>query len=213
MYIILLALVILATPCQSEEGSKEVSHKMSQCGINALYSCMTYLGLDLSLDEVYSEISRTNDNQVNLSQLMEYARRHGIYVKAIRNPTPNSIKENLNTNSSVILQFKYPNGKQHMATLLRTRTPRNGILFFNVPFERFIISEQSLGELIEGSQGMLILSLTPFRDSFFSRINSSGYLWTSVSIIALCVFLATAISLRCDKKKKLHHAKPEFPTG
>jgi len=190
--------VVTSTAVASIPG--ELYDSISQCGINALYSCMCYLGVELPLDQLYCDIPRNENNQVNLYQLAEYARNCELYVKPIKYPTLPLLKKYLTSSSSAILQFKYPNGKSHIVALLR---PQNSdIWVYDVPLEKSIISDDILGDLLKRSQGVLILSLSPFEKSIFGWINASRRIWTLLAVTSLGVLIATTLTIKRDRTKQ-----------
>lgn len=173
---------------------------MSQCGINAVYSCMCYFCMEIPLDQVYSDIPRTENNQVNLYQLAQYARSCGLYVKPIKYPTLPVLKKYLTSNSSAILQFNYPNGEGHIVALLR---PENDeIWIFDVPLAKSVASDELLGDLLEHSEGMLILSQLAFERSIFGRMNTWGRIWALVALASLCVFAGTMVSCIIKRERR-----------
>lgn len=160
---------------------------------------MRYLGVELSLDELYSDIPRNEKNEVNLYQLAEYARNCGLYVKPIEHPTLPLVKKYLTSSSSAILQFKYPNGKSHIVALLR---PQNSdIWVYDVPLEKSILSDDILSDLLTRSQGTLILSLSASEKSMFHQISASGRIWVLLAVTSLGILVATTLSIRRDRNK------------
>lgn len=197
--ILLGVLIFVVTSTAGASIPDELYDSISQCGINALYSCMRYLGIELPLDQLYCDIPRNENNEVNLYQLAEYARNCGLYVKPIKHPTLHLLKKYLTSSSSAIVQFKYPDDKSHIVALL---SPDNSdIWVYDVPLEKSIVSDDTLGDLLKRSQGTLILSLTPVEKSIFGRINASRRIWGLLAATSLGVLVATTLSIKRGRKK------------
>lgn len=191
---ILFALLIitnLSLPITKAAADHEHLPK-SQCGINALYSCLRFSGINLPLEQLYSEIQCNQAGQVNLYQLAQYARQYGPYVKAVKNPDLKLLKKHLINGSSAILQCKYKNGKDHIVALLKTQ---DDIWLFDFPVSKSIASDESLNSLFNNSKGMLLVSLTPFEKSIAGQLNSSRIIMSVLLVISLCIVIATAISI------------------
>jgi len=197
----LLIIWVLTSPCMSISIPEEIRTKASQCGINSLYLCMRYLSINLNLDQMYSDIERDEKNEVNLYQLTGYANKCGVAVKPIKHPTFRVINKYLVSNSCAIIQYKYPENQPHIAALLRHQD--NKVLFCDYPRKIFIISEKNLCNVLIHSQGMLILSRTPFKKPIFSQLNRTKFLWYSLLIIALGIFATTVPTIRQKVRKKL----------
>ena len=149
---------------------------------------------------MYSDIPRNENNEVDLYQLAEYARKCELHVKPVEHPTLPLLKKYLTSDSSAILQFKYPNGKSHIVALLRPQN--NDIWLFDVPLDKFIASDEILDDFFKLSQGMLILSLTPLEQSIFGQLTASGWVWALLTATSLGVLIATALSIKHDRNKK-----------
>lgn len=190
---------IASTAARSDPN--EIHDSRSQCGISALRQCMCYLGIQVTLERLYSAIPPNENNEVNLYQLAQYARSCGVHTKPIKCPTLSPVKTHLTSASCAILQFKYPNGKRHIVALFR---PQNrDICVFDISLGKSIVSDGALRLLLERSQGMLILSLTRFQKSIFGQMNRSGGICAVLAISALGVLIATTLSIRRDKCKTL----------
>ncbi|HUU19198.1 MAG TPA: cysteine peptidase family C39 domain-containing protein [Sedimentisphaerales bacterium] len=164
----------------------------SQCGINALYSCLRFSGINLPLEQLYSEIQCNQAGQVNLYQLALYARRHGLHVKPVNNPNLKLLKKYLRNSSSAILQCRYTSGKDHIVALLKTQ---DDTWLFDFPVSKFVASEEFLESLFNDSRGMLLVSLAPFEKSIVGQLNSSRIIMSVLLVISLCIVVAIAISI------------------
>lgn len=195
--------LFISTVTSANAGSEpnQIHDLAIQCGINALHECMRYLDINVTLEQLYSDIPRSNNNQVNLYQLALYARNLGIYIKAIKHPTLSPLKKYLTGVSCAIIQFKYPNGKPHMAALSRPQD--KDIWISDISMGKSTITDDALRVLLQRSQGMLILSKDPFEKSIFYQMNFSRRIWSFIAIITLGVLIATILSLRRDKGKTL----------
>jgi ABC-type bacteriocin/lantibiotic exporter with double-glycine peptidase domain len=150
---------------------------------------MRFLGVELPLDELYSNIPLNENNAVNLFQLSQYASDCGLYTKPVEHPTLAALKEHLSGNSSAVLQYRYPNGRGHIVALL----PRNGdIWLFDVPLRKFTISDEDLERLLRQSEGMVVVSKTPFPRPMIGQISLSRRSWTFVFITSLVLLTAIA---------------------
>lgn len=185
-----------AVPAQSNNSA-------SQCGINALYTCIRYLGADLPLEQVYSDIPCDRNNGVNLYQLAQYARSNGFYVKAVRYPTLPVVKKYLTGKSDAILQVEYPNDRHHIVALM---IARNGnIWVLDIPQDKFVASDEALGSLLKRSGGMLILSTTPVEQSIFSWISDLGQKWFfAVAILCIGGLISVTAALVHKTKTRTH---------
>jgi len=191
----------VVTSATSAAVPEELYDSISQCGINALYSCLRHLGVQVPLDQLYSDIPHNENNEVNLYQLAEYARNCGLYVKPIKHPTLRILRKYLTGNSTAILQFKYPNGKGHIVALLN---PKNSdIWVYDVPLDKFNASDETLDDLLTRSQGMLILSINTFERSILDQLTTSGWVWALLAGSTLAFFIVTRLPIKRDRRKKL----------
>jgi len=181
--------------------SEDVS--LSQCGINALYSSLRHLGIDISLDSLYAAIDRNSNNEVNLFQLSEFARRQKLYTKAIQRPTIDLIKESLDNNCSIIIQFSYGDerfSRSHIVSLVQSK---NGeILYIDVPLKKMTLSDESLEALLKQSHGMIILSSKPFTKPFLAQIGISQKMWGALILLSLIIFIVAAVAAKQNRNKQ-----------
>ncbi|HPC28433.1 MAG TPA: cysteine peptidase family C39 domain-containing protein [Candidatus Methanomethylicus sp.] len=73
--------------CIGMEVSSVEGMELSQCGVNSLYLCLRYHGIEQRLDELYAQVPADEDGNVSLKQLADYARGKGLHVKAVIKPT------------------------------------------------------------------------------------------------------------------------------
>ena len=154
----------------------------SQCGINSLYTCLSYLGLDSNLDTLYLDIPANHDNKINFYQFTTYAKNKGLYIKPIFKPSPKDIERFLNQNSAAILQYYYTiNGvtDTHIVALIKPFNKE--IKVYDFP-RTFVIKEEKLDEVLKHSDGVLILSKMPFSE----KLDIVTLLW---ALIFICVFI------------------------
>jgi ABC-type bacteriocin/lantibiotic exporter with double-glycine peptidase domain len=177
-------------------------YPLSRCGINALYSCLHHLGVNLTLDRLYDEIKPNHENKVNFYQLAQYARKCGLYVKAVKQPSISLIKKSLSADTAAIVQFKHPSGYDHIIALLRKQN--NEIWVFDVPTIKFIADDKTLADLSKSSQGMLILSTAPFNVSILHRIVPSGLLWGFLVLTGIALVLIALVTLKVSKKSHIN---------
>jgi len=186
---IISMILCLVSTCMSKSSLNELSTRMSQCGINSLCSCIYYLGIDYKLDQVYNDIEQDEKNEVNLYQLKDYAARFGVAVKPVRRPTLRDIRKHLMSNSCAILQFKYADHQPHIVALLCPKDKE--IIVCDYPRKKYAISERKLSDYLSHSQGMLLLSSTPFQNTMFSRLIHSQFLWLCLFIVSLGALTVT----------------------
>jgi ABC-type bacteriocin/lantibiotic exporter with double-glycine peptidase domain len=178
------------SPCMSESVPLELRKELSQCGIDSLYSCIRYLGIDVRLDQMYDDIQQDENNEVNLHQLRDYASRFGVAVKPVEHPTLRVVRKYLASNSCAVLQFEYPDRRPHMTALFCPED--EGILVCDYPRKKYVISESKLADYLNHSRGMLILSRTALQESIFSQLARSRLFWSGLLIIASGALAATA---------------------
>jgi ABC-type bacteriocin/lantibiotic exporter with double-glycine peptidase domain len=88
----ILSIIILISSL-SLSNAKQSFIQKSQCGINALYLCLRYHEVNVSLDQVYNEIKTNKKNEVNLYQLSQYAKDLGLYSIPIKHPNLSTLKK------------------------------------------------------------------------------------------------------------------------
>ena len=190
-------------------ADSRVENNFSQCGINSLYTCLSYLNVKDNLNSIYSNIQTDGGNKVNLYQIAVYAEKKGLYFKPILKPTIEIIDALLNKNSAAILQYEITeNGvkNSHIITLIKPFGKEIKILDFP---RAFIVEKDNIVESLKSSGGMLILSKKPFS----MEIDITNVLWF---LIILCVLFGVLkvvckksnLSLMCyDKTKKTINVK------
>ena len=184
-------LVILLLSSLLFSNTKQSPIQKSQCGINALYMCLRYHQVDVSLDQAYAEIQPNKKNEVSLYQLSQYAKDFGLYVVPVKRPEVSILKQALTNSSSAILQFTNPSYKSHIIALLK---PKNqDIWLVDVPLRNQILSDDELQELLNESQGMLIISPTPLKNISFHK-NNSKLFWIIFTTASLIVFIIATLS-------------------
>jgi len=191
--VLIFTVVSAATAADSNDPS------ISQCGINALYSCMHYLQAGVRLDQLYENIPRTSNNQVNLEQLARYARTSGLNVKAVKRPGPADVRQYVTSSSPGIVQYKYPDGKGHIVALLRPED--RDIWVFDVPANKSIVSDEKLCTLLEESEGLLIVSRTTFKQRVSGVLNASTGTWFALSAFSLGLLAISIISVKHGREK------------
>jgi len=192
-----LIIINLSLPITKAAADHEHLPK-SQCGINALYSCLRFSGINLPLEQLYSEIKCNQASQVNLYQLAQYARQYGLHVKSVKNPNLKLLKKYLRKGSSVILQYEFESGKDHIVALLKTQ---DDIWLFDFPVSKSIASDESLNSLFNNSKGMLLVSLSPFKGSIAGRLNNLRIIMFVLFAVSLGVLVAIVISMVRSRNK------------
>jgi len=195
---ILGVVFFLAIFAGAQRIPEEMRGSISQCGINSLYSCFRYLGVNIKLEEMYSQIKADENNMVNLYQLAQYAKRKGLHVRTLRKCKLSKLKKKLlKQNSSILLHYEFEMleniKKSHLVALVKPREAE--ILVLDFPIEPYTANEDKLTKVLQQSKGMLILSTTPFKKSMFMSIIDSSYIWIIAAVSALFVFIITLLSI------------------
>jgi hypothetical protein len=179
-----------------EMGTYTIGANLSQCGINALYVSLRHLGMHVSLDNLYDRIEPDISNQVNLWQLAQFAREKGLYVKGIKHPTVASLKKMLNSESSIILQYRVTKGefsRAHIVTLVKSKSGDTMIL--DIPVFKQVVNDEQVGILLKESQGLIVLSLKPFHESRLVKICASEKTWIFFALLSAIIMTLAAIIL------------------
>jgi hypothetical protein len=80
--------------------------------------------------------------------------------------------------------------------------PQNSdIWYVDVPLSKSIVSDDTLSDLLTQSQGMLILSQSPFEKSIFCRMCNSGQIWILFAGSMVGILLSTMMLMRREKNK------------
>lgn len=181
--------------------------KLNQCGINSLYLCLKYNGIETNLDQIYSDIEPDADNNVSLKQLAGYAKRNGLYIKPVIKPSCDDVKKYLSKDTSIILQYALdlPNESNFKHIIAIVMSANNNIFLLDYPKPAFRIEMEEIAGGITASEGMLVLSKKPV--NFFSRLFDfqSVQSWfifpVCLSVIAVC--LVTIIYFKHKRVKKI----------
>lgn len=147
---------------QREGTSSLETIQLNQCGINSLYLCLKYHGLNVPLEDLYGSIRPDAQNNVSLKQLGDHAKRKGLYVQYRKKPGSRTVQKDLQKNRSVIIQYQIilPDNSiyKHIAVLIK---PDRKIILLDYPNTRQEVSLQDLAFLDENSEGMFLLSPKP----------------------------------------------------
>jgi hypothetical protein len=153
-----LLFMLITCPLTADEHQER---HLSQCGINSLYACLTYLNVEDDFNVMYSNIRTDQENKVNLYQIAKYAEKRGLYFKPILKPTIEKIDAFLNEDSAAILQYhtvEHGVKNAHIIALIRFNKE---IKVLDFP-RAFIVERDNLAKGLENSGGILIISKKPF---------------------------------------------------
>lgn len=174
-----------------EFGKVPKGRKLGQCGIFSLYAVLYYNDVKVSYDEIFTEIKPDKNNQVNLSQLADYARRKGFHCKGIRNPRADLIKYYLSHNTSIIVHHNLHidnTSRGHIMSLIRTKN--DSVALLDYP-RKVIANDLVLSRLAQESDSMLVLSSEPVKIPL-------KYIWSQMTLfskLAMSCSLFTLIVL------------------
>lgn len=197
--------------CLTAFAENEVSSienvQFNQCGINSLYLCFKYHKIDEKLDDIYASIKADADDNVSLKQLANFAKKEGLYVHPVINPSMNDINKFLTKDNSIIIQFKYNLNLQdkpqlsHIAAIIK---PQQKIFLLDYPQSAKELDLARLAMILSKSDGMLVLSKEPIKANLAEILN--GRSLKSWSFYLICasfiMFGLFCINVRKAKKQK-----------
>jgi len=182
------------------EINDSLSVPKSQCGINSLYFCLRYFGYHRPLCELYNDIPTNSNNEVNLKQLADYARKMGLFVNGVKSPTLSVVTKNLGKGKCVILQWTKTIGTIQFSHIMPiVDIHGKGFLVFDFPINKMYVSEKGLSEYIQSSNGALILSAEEKVSVFQNDIVKFG-IGTLVTCIIITVYVRKNV---CKRTKSL----------
>lgn len=162
MFTAFWAVLVGASTIQPQGISSLENVHLGQCGINSLYLCLKYHGIDTPLEDLYTHIQTDSENNVSLKQLGDYAKRKGLNVQYMEDPGSGDVQRILQRKRSVILQYKItlPDNSiyKHIVALIK---PDTRIILLDYPNSRQEVSLEDLSFIDGNSEGMLILSPKP----------------------------------------------------
>jgi len=184
---VVVVLLILSSSWGFARNPSNMSNPVSQCGINALYAGIRYLGFEEHLDHLYLEIQPDKNNMVSLYQLARYANKKGLYTTSAKHPTLEELRTVLTEHSAVLLHYEYDtfNGfrQSHIIALVRPETGQIWVLDF--PFRPYIAEDNKIADALKQSKGLLILSRLPFQHPIFGRLNTFSNIWILLAAVSL----------------------------
>jgi ABC-type bacteriocin/lantibiotic exporter with double-glycine peptidase domain len=201
---IIAAMGFLAGVACAEMSSVD-GMQVSQCGVNSLYQCLKYHGINEKLDSIYVSIPADADWNVSLKQLADYAKAKGLHVKPVIRPTAADVQNYLTKDTSIILQYAkdMPDKSKfkHVVAMIRQD---NKILIMDYPKQASEIEPGDLAALMPLSEGMLVLSPKPLINAAEFLNFRSAKSWGFYSMCGGAVMLGVAAvsSLRRNRRAR-----------